>query len=370
MKLLIMVVLAYGRVPARKAVAFLVILMSWAIYSANAQTIDDSFTYFRADAVNGPNNTYRWNLLPEVSIPDAAKGSPLRLVLKQNGNEIYSHTCNLAGRTGTQTQACTPRDASIAETGLFNVEVFLNEKLLRTYKIDVRKTTKQNNRRPEFYIQRHADVAVGYLSKGNPSTILSLITVYSPIEDWGESFGYTPELKCSVNGSPVAFIKPQLTLRQAAGRVINGFSEGFDAKKAVVRDTIRFDQLEIQLPLRLGAPKTNVTGSENIFVDVTKSAGKWQCEIVGSKTNGVFRTFRFEVAGGTIVPHPEQRSGNVNLDKDKWLVDLEIPKGGSEIDKRLLPSPNAGLFYGIPWTTAEGKAMAARLPKKGEAYPK
>ncbi len=364
-----MVVLAYGRVPARKAVAFLVILMSWAIYSANAQTIDDSFTYFKADAVNGPDNTYRWNLLPEISIPDAAKGSPLRLVLKQNGKEIYSHTCNLAGRTGTQTIACVPRDKMIAETGLFNVEVFLNDKLLRKYKIDVRKTTRQGNRRPDFYIQRHADVAVGYLSKSEPSTVLRLNTVYSPIEDWGESFGYTPELKCSVNGSPVAFVKPQLGFRQAAGRVINGFSESIDAKKGLVRDTIRFDQLDIQLPLKLGGPKMNVIGSENIFFDVTSRPGKWQCEIVGTKTNGVFRTFRFEVAGGTIVAHPEQSSGNVNLDRDKWLIDLEIPKGGSEIDKRLLPSPNAGLFYGIPWATAEGKAMGARVPKKGTPFP-
>lgn len=338
--------------------------------AVSGQKIDDSFTFFKADAVNGPNNTYRWNLVPEINIPGAAKGSPLRLVLKQNGKEVYTHTCNLAGKTGTQTQACVPRDNSIAEIGAFNVEVFLSDKLLRTYKIDVRKTTKQNNRRPEFYIQRHADVAVGYLSKGDPSTILTLNTVYSPIENWGASFGYTPELKCAVNGSPVAFIRPQLTLRQAAGRVINGFSESFDAKKALVRDTIRFDQLEVQLPLRLGAPKTNVTGSEKVYVDVTTRPGKWQCEIVGTKTGGVFRTFRFEVAGGTIVPHPEQGSGNVNLDSHKWLIDLEIPKGGSEIDSRLLPSPNAGFFFGIPWSTAEGRALGARVPKKGEPYPK
>ncbi len=336
-------------------------------YPVLAQKIDDSFTYFKADAVNGPNNTYRWNLIPEISVPDAAKGSPLRIVLIQSGKEIYSHTCNLAGGTGTQTQACVARNSSIAETGLFNVEVFLNEKLLRTYKIDVRKTTKQNNRRPEFYIQRHADAAVAYLSK-NIANILFLNMVYSPIDDYGKTFGYHFSLKCSVNGSAIEFGDKVVGFQQAQSKVTNGFSEIRDAKAAIQRDTIRFDQMAIQLPLTLGPTRTSFAPGRG-WPDAAKTPGKWQCEIVGDKTNGVFRTIRFEVAGGSIIPHPEQRTGNVNLAIDKWLIDMEIPKGGSEIDKRLLPSPNAGLFYGIPWATAEGKAMAGRMPKKGEAFP-
>jgi len=49
---------------------------------------------------------------------------------------------------------------------------------------------------------------------------------------------------------------------------------------------------------------------------------------------------------------------------------MEIPAGGSPLDKRLVPSATAGgFFYGQPWTSAEGKTMAARLPKKGNPYP-
>lgn len=339
----------------------------------SGQTIDDSFTFFRADAVNGPNRTYLWNFIPEINIPGAAKGSPLRLVLKKAGREVYSHTCSLAGRTGTQTQACYPRTATMADTGVFDVEIYLanggtGEKLIRKYKIDVRKTTKQSGRRPEYYIQRHADTAVAYLSK-NLRNVLFMNTVFSPVEDYGATFGYTPITKCTVNGRPVDIPDPRTAFRQAAGRVINGFSESFDAKRAIQRDTIRFDQMEIQLPLTFGSVVNPTVGYGKGWVDVTKSPGKWQCEIIGDKSNGLFRTFRFEVAGGNIIPHPEQSSGNVNLDKDKWMIDMEIPRGGSEIDNRLLPSPNSGLFYGIPWSTADGKTMAARVPKKGAAFP-
>lgn len=358
----------FGRVAGGKGTG-LTALLTFFVATAFSQSIDDSFTYFKADAVNGPNGTYLWNFIPEINIPGAAKGSPLRLVLKQNGKELYSHTCNLAGRTGTQTQACVARNSSIAETGLFNVEAFLDEKLLRTYKIDVRKTTKQNNRRPEFYIQRHADAAVAYLSK-NISNILFLNMVYSPIDDYGKTFGYHFSLKCSANGSPVEFSDKVVGFRQAQNKVANGFSEIRDPKAGIQRDTIRFDQMAIQLPLTLGPALNTSFAPGRGWPDAAKTPGKWQCDIVGDKTNEAFRTIRFEVAGGSIIPHPEQRTGNVNLDKDKWLIDMEIPKGGSEIDKRLLPSPNDGLFFGIPWATAEGKAMAGRMPKKGEAFPK
>ena len=348
-------------------VCALLFISMLSVSKLSGQVIDDSFTYFKADAVNGPNGTYLWQLIPDISIPGAAKGSPLRIVLKKAGKEVYSHQCPLAGQSGTQTQACYARNGSISETGVFDVELFLNnsgagERLIRKCKIDVRQTSKQGGRRPEFYIQRHADAAVGYLNK-NLQNVLLLNTVFSPIEDLGKTWGYTPNLKCSVNGTPVKIGDSRISFRQASNRVISGFSESFGANRVLQRDYIRFDQMAIQLPLTLGPQSQSAN-----WYDVTKSSGKWSCDIVGEKSNGVFRTIRFEVANGQIVPHPEQRSGNVNLDKDKWMIDMEIPTGGSEIDARLMPSPTAGLFYGIPWSTAEGKAMAGRLPKKGEPF--
>ncbi|MEO6656306.1 MAG: hypothetical protein ABIO36_09520 [Pyrinomonadaceae bacterium] len=42
--------------------------------------------------------------------------------------------------------------------------------------------------------------------------------------------------------------------------------------------------------------------------------------------------------------------------------------GGSPLDKRLT-GVSPGLFYCIPWTSAEGKTMAGRVPKKGNPFP-
>ena len=95
--------------------------------------------------------------------------------------------------------------------------------------------------------------------------------------------------------------------------------------------------------------------------------GKWECQVIA---NGVkFRTFRWEIGSdGKIVPHAEQTNGNINLYYKTYLIDMEIPSGGAPFDTRLMPMPNAGLFYGIPWTSAEGKAMAARVPKVGNPF--
>ena len=95
------------------------------------------------------------------------------------------------------------------------------------------------------------------------------------------------------------------------------------------------------------------------------SPGNWQCEMMN---NGeVWRTRRFTIGSNGRPPlHPEQ-NGTVNLAYNSYLVDMEIPAGGSPLDKRLAGA-SSGLFYGIPWTSTEGKSMAARVPKKGNPF--
>ena len=102
-------------------------------------------------------------------------------------------------------------------------------------------------------------------------------------------------------------------------------------------------------------------------INILDYPGKWECSVVAK--GETYRIFRWEVANGKIVKHPEQQNGNINLYYDAAMIDVEIPTGGSPIDFRLMPMPEMGLFYGIPWTTAEGKAQAARVPKLGNQYP-
>lgn len=352
---------------ARWASAAMVATMgAYASPSPATVFIDDGYTYFAANIRNMPDRTYQWIPDPQLRVVGAARGDPLRLVLKHDGRVVYAHTCPLAGPKGNQTQACHSRDSSIAETGVFDVEIHLSsggtETLLRTLRLEVRQTEKQGGRRPEFFVVRHTEAAVGFLSTDLKNS-LYLNTVFSPDADYGKSFGYTPELRCTVAGSAVAIPDPRVGFKQVAQRSVSVFSERFDAKRAIQRDTLRFDQMKIQLPLSVGKAHTPN------WTDVTRHPGPWACDIVGDKSKTVFRTLRFEVGNGAIVPHPEQRSANVRFDADHWLVDLQIPDGGSDIDKRLLPAPTAGLFYGIPWTTPEGRAMAARMPAKGDPLP-
>ena len=96
--------------------------------------------------------------------------------------------------------------------------------------------------------------------------------------------------------------------------------------------------------------------------------GQWQCNWM---SNGeTWRAWRWIVGSdGMPIKHAEQ-NGNINLFYNSYLIDTEIPAGGSSLDKRIAPtSATDGLFYGQPWTTAEGKAMAAKVPTKGDAAP-
>ena len=81
------------------------------------------------------------------------------------------------------------------------------------------------------------------------------------------------------------------------------------------------------------------------------------------------RTFKWTVgSSGMPTEHAEQTSGNVNLHWGAYLIDMKIPEGGTEIDEALMPMPNAGMFYGIPYKSAEGKQKAAAVPQKGKPY--
>ena len=122
-----------------------------------------------------------------------------------------------------------------------------------------------------------------------------------------------------------------------------------------------FHQYWMNLPIEWKANGTN--GNPNM----EKLAGDWVVELrSGMET---VRTFKFTVdAKGYPVEHPEQKNGNINLAWGSYLIEMEIPQGGSSIDYSLKPAPNEGLFYGIPWSTPEGKKIGNSLTTKGEAF--
>lgn len=394
----------------------LLIIVLTIIFSAitNGQTnrngkMDDGFTWFETmptyslDATQSRVNT-GWSLKSSVRVlGDTADGSSFKIVVEKGGKPLMTNTCkggsfhNPAGNIGDSfmwTYSCWDKSQSTLETGLFNVKVFTiiggTEKLARTYKIDVRKVErvkgsvqKPEPDFPEYYINRHAETpfafifmrpatAYGYTQTlaGTPSSVNQIEVHFSYSPEVSNGFGIK-KATCSVDGktvtpddSKITGLTNILTLHRRnytathTDRLAAKYKTG-----AVYKDQIAFDTIGVNLPIAWG----NVE-NENL-PNMNKLKGNWECKIMNG--DEVFRIFRWKIgSNGLPVTHPEQANGNINLFYNSYLVEMEIPSGGSSLDKRLVPtSAENGIFYGIPLSTAEGKAMTTKIPKKGNPFP-
>ena len=404
---------------------FLILLFATIINAqSNRQMVmDDAFTFFDAESVKEYDSKISlekdigWYLKSSLRIIGTfPKRSAFKVLVKKNGKELSNIRCegsvytkaddaNLRTpklREGkdlnyedfmTAGLRCFDEKAVIKEIGEMEVEIyFINgdsnaEKLVRKHKMDVRKATKVrgNASAPQpdvsdYYIQRHAEaaIAVAYFGMGgnvgyfgNPIDTfsspnyrtLNIHTTYSPAEQ--TRLPVNPFVQCAVNGQKINLQFDKVRISEGQGRrEIGIYTDRIGAKYKTgspYKDWVEFIDLNFQMPLYLGE-----TQYAKPTMKIENFQGKWECAVI---ENGVtFRTFRWEVGKNGILPHAEQRNGNINLFYDAVLIEMEIPAGGSPIDFRLLPLPNAGLFYGIPWTTAEGKAMAGRVPKLGNPY--
>ncbi len=126
------------------------------------------------------------------------------------------------------------------------------------------------------------------------------------------------------------------------------------------QEEIRFQMVKLQMPLTWG----KIRDSNRLALEDYPE--NWECSLMN---NGeIWRTWRWKIgANGMPETHAEQK-GNINLGYNTFLVNTEIPVGGSVLDARLTGA-SQNLFYGQPWTSAEGKAMANKVPKKGNPYP-
>jgi hypothetical protein len=391
--------------------------------SSNRQMLmDDGFTFFDAEPVKEYDSKISlekdigWYLKSSLRIIGTVpKRSAFKVSVKKNGKELSAIRCE--GMVYTKTDdpnlrtpqlragkdlnyedfmtaggRCFDEKAVIKEIGEMDVEIYFidgesnAEKLVRKHKIDVRKATKVrgNASAPQpdvadYYIQRHAEaaVAIAYFSMGRNATYfgtpfdtystptfrtLNIHTTFSPAEQ--TRLPVNPFVQCSVNGQKISLQNDKARVTEGPRREIGIYTDRIGAKHKTgppYKDWVEFIDLNFQMPLF-----TSEGQYAKPTMKVENFQGKWECAII---ENGVtFRTFRWEVGKNGILPHAEQKSGNINLFYDAALVEMEIPTGGSPIDFRLLPLPNAGLFYGISWTSSEGKAMAGRVPKLGNPY--
>ena len=394
--------------------------------------MDDSVTVFdvesfeKRDAKLGRYVSAGWYLKSNLRILGTFPNrSAFRVLVKKNGKKLSNVRCEGSvyrkdkdrnydegmRRNGKDMNfedfmrtkyRCFDEKQAINELGNLDVEIYFidgdtdTETLAREYVIDVREAkkvdglpAKSHPAVSDYYIQRHAESAVafanlavygayadgkgdvGYLKrplqsgKDKSYGTLEVFTSMSP-PDYAEfsQASRTPIVRCSVNGQRIKFKDNKVGIKNE--RLESAIHSDRNAAKyrtgVAYEELISFSRVLFRLPIYSG---------EIPFPDRTRLEdypGKWECDV---RSNGVvLRTFRWEVGSdGRMIPHPEQANGNVNLFYNANLIEMEIPDGGGEIDGRLLPIPNAGFFYGIPWSTAEGKAMAGRVPKKGNPYP-
>lgn len=395
-----------------KTILVIAMLFSCANFAVAGRqdVIDDGYSWFEASNVEGlgANNqpvSLGWYLTSYVRILGGYPGrSAIKLVVSKAGKTIattrcevgrYSNTTGALDESYMQTEDCWRKDTATKEIGVFDLQVYAvngqtdEEKLVRTYKIDVRTINRVRSGQesglapPQYLIQRHNEAPVswmflrpreyvGYLAKGSRperrgANHVEFYYSLSPDEKGKElPHGY---MRCSVNGKRLVMPGPDGYADQAISHVERSFSLIYQDRIAprFHRGTEYQDEIGFRV-VRLAAPLTwgNKRDHDTNRLAIEDYPGSWQCDWMN---NGeVWRTWRFVISpNGRPQLHPEQ-NGNVNLGFNSYLVDMEIPAGGSPLDKRL-NGPSTGLFYGVPWTSAEGKAMAARVPKKGNPFP-
>lgn len=369
--------------------------------------VDDGFTWFEAYSTselqgnNIPVST-GWTLKYWVRVignyPD---GSGLNFVVSKAGKQVFSTRCGAwayrkvlpdVDESFLRTAECWQSKSATKETGNFDVQVFTvngdtkEEKLVRTYKIDVRTVGRvpqgqqPGTEPPRYYINRHNESPVSFIFL-RPTGYIPYFDVAERPDRSGENhvelhFSLSPseagivppygELNCTVNGKAVPMPGPLPYATQTTSTYQRYYQEIHQDRLAPkykagmpYEEKIRFQMVRMTLPLTWAKTRENRPALEAY-------KGNWECK--AGKGDVVWRTFRWKVgANGLPELHPEQR-GNVNLGYNTFLVDTEIPTGGSVLDERLAGA-STSFFYGQPWTTAEGKAMANRVPKKGNPFP-
>lgn len=388
--------------------AVTVVVCSVSVFAARQDVVDDGFTWFEAFTVSentGVNNApviTGWTLKYWVRvIGDYPNGSGLNFVVSRGGKQVSSTQCQtfVYRRSGSdvdesfmRTAECWMGKAATKETGEFDVQVFTvngdtkAEKLVRTYKIDVRPIMRvppgqgAGSEPSRYIINRHNEAPVAFIFL-RPTGYIPYFDVTDRPDRSGENLielhyslspsekGVVPphgEVACTVDGKPVPMPGPLPYATQATSMYQRRHREIHQDRltpkyKAGMpyEEEISFQMVRTSLPITWRKTRENRPAIEAF-------KGNWTCTF--GKGTDTWRTIRFRVgANGMPEPHNEQR-GNVNLGYNTYMVDMEIPAGGSLLDGRLA-GPSTSFFYGQPWTTAEGKVMAGRVPKKGNPFP-
>lgn len=373
--------------------------------------VDDGYTWFEAVATNDPEVKHKnvstgWTVKSSIRLMGVyPKRSGIKVVVSRAGGALvvttrcdagsYNIPPNPADVSFIYIDGCWKNETTTKETGKFDVEVFAVDGLsnaetsVRKYKIEVLKIDRVNAQVgklsapdvPHYIISRHAEAPVSFLylrragaypyimSGGGQRHDTNQVEIFYNLSPDQAArpipYGY---VRCSVDGKRLQLPDRGTQTDIAVSDPVREFEKIYTDRIAAqykvgpeYKDDIGFRLVRLTLPVSYGGNRSN-------FLNMNEHPGKWECSLMYN--GATWRTWRWAIGrDGMPVKHPEQ-NGNINLYDNTVLIDTEIPAGGTALDKRLAPvSLTEGFFYGQPWTSAEGKAMAARVPSKGNPLP-
>ncbi len=372
--------------------------------------VDDGFTWFEAVTSHVLDEKHMevptgWALKSSVRVMGVYPAhTAFKIVVSRAGTPVATTRCeassynipakNPADVSFIYVDGCWASKNATKEMGKFDVDVVVinggtnAETSVRKYRIETLKVDRVNGQQgkllkaeaPRYYISRHAEAPVsilflrpagayGYVLSGEArrTTTLNQMEILfslSPNEK-GKVLGVY-SVRCSVDGKRLELgggnqgdVMAPLTARRYEEIYTDRLAPAY-VTGPVYQDDIGYRVVSVMLPFVWKNGNGNVTMSEH--------PGNWECSMMDNGEK--FRTWRWTVGrDGMPAKHAEQ-NGNVNLYFNSYLLDMDIPAGGSTLDKRLVPvSATEGFFYGQPWTTPEGRAMAAKVPTKGSPAP-
>lgn len=386
-------------------IAFLAITSS--AQPARQDIVDDGYTWFEAPTAevltgNSIPTSMGWMLKTYVRIfGEYPGGSKIKFVVAKAGKTTGTTLCNTGQYHKTAndlddsymwTNDCWQKESATKETGIFEVDVFaLNgstgaERLVRKYTIDVHAASRVPSGQgagtapPIYYISRHNEAPVSFMYL-RPTNYIPYFDFAQRPERSGNNlvelhFSLSNQVRdmlpdmtfgCTVNGTPLTLPGPADFATGARMQVVRSYQTIYQDRIAPkykagmpYEEEISFRMIRLPVPLSWGGDRR----ANRVLLE--DHPGNWVCTI--SKNNTVWRTWRWTIGkNGRPSTHAEQQ-GNTNLSFNTYLIDMEISSGGAPMDGRLA-GPSTSFFYGQPWTSAEGKAMAGKVPKKGNPYP-
>ncbi|MEI8255557.1 MAG: hypothetical protein WCJ30_07785, partial [Deltaproteobacteria bacterium] len=369
--------------------------------ASSGMVFDDGYAWYElrntVEPVNGRPTNRGWSLVGGArAYGPTSPHSAFRFVVKQGTRVLGEMRCDAArvpgANQGALTEECGRQEGDavhgpmrLSATGALSVEVsFIDgatsrESALRTHRIQVLAATGvRNGSQPDAtnYYVSHNDqllsavvmpVPTGTVvdasrGSGAPNNRGYVSFEASPTEAGLEVFAdFNNQWRCRVDDQPITLPDTQaaaVSMRSIA--VVHTRSSG---AANPTREPVIYSRFMLALPVTWGTGRDRARSS----VPLEQTPGHWACDW---RNNGrTLRTFRFVVSpDGTFAAHAEEAQG-LTFGPGAHLAEMVIP-GDAPADQRVDPAAlRSAAFYGRPWATDAGRALARAAPAIGTPTP-